>query len=186
MFNICQNCKKNQATIHLTDIHNNVKKEVHLCETCATEKGFNIKGAASLPQLLGIAAKKGAAASVTQPAKAPVDDPVCPRCGIKWSQFGERGRLGCPGDYQAFDSRLRHLIVNQIAPHVKNQETFHIGKRPGERRQDDELEQSIYSLEKRLHRAVAEENYESASALKSELDALRQRRAAGRAEKANA
>lgn len=178
---ICQICKKAPATIHLTDIHNNVKKEVHICESCAAEKGFNLQGAANLPQLLGLAAKKQPAAPA-QPVPTPVrpksvdKDLICLHCGLTWSQFGERGRLGCPHDYQTFDSKLRPLIANQIAHVDKEDKSFHLGKRPGPRQANDELEQSIRTLEKKLRQAVAEENYESAAKLKAELDRLRERR----------
>ena len=169
---ICQICKKAPATIHLTDIHNNVKKEVHICESCASEKGFNLQGAANLPQLLGLAAKKVAPA---QPAKTKSveKDLICLQCGSTWSQFGERGRLGCPNDYQTFDIKLRPLIAGQIAAGGAKGDSFHIGKRPGPRRPDDEREQQIRSLEKKLRAAVAEENYEAAARLKGELDELR-------------
>ena len=173
---ICQICKKAPATIHLTDIHNNVKKEVHICEACAAEKGFNLQGAANLPQLLGLAAKK----TVPTPqqaaqlkVKAIEKDLVCLHCGTTWSQFGERGRLGCAHDYQAFDSKLRPLIASQIAPGGKTLESFHVGKRPGPRQLDDERIQHMRSLEKKLRQAVAEENYEAAAKLKSGLDELR-------------
>lgn len=176
---ICQICKKNPATIHLTDIHNNVKKEVHICESCAAEKGFNLQGASNLPQLLGLAAKKNvqasakSAAAAAVKAKPPEKDLICPHCGITWSQFGERGRLGCPQDYQSFDIKLRPLIANQLAVNMTEQETFHIGKRPGPRQPDAEREKRIRGLVKKLRAAVAEENYELAARLKSELDGLR-------------
>lgn len=173
---ICQICKKVPATIHLTDIHNNVKKEVHICESCAAEKGFNLQGAANLPQLLGLAAKKAAPAaqqSAQARAKTPDKDLICLHCGSTWSQFGERGRLGCPHDYQAFDIKLHPLIANQIAQGGKHLERFHVGKRPGTREAQSEVEKSIRSLEKQLRQAVAEENYETAARLKNELDALR-------------
>lgn len=184
---ICQICKKNPATIHLTDIHNNVKKEVHICESCAAEKGFNLQGAANLPQLLGLAAKKGAAAAQSAPgkpqspaasgsgarAKTAEKDLVCPRCGTTWSQFGERGRLGCPHDYPSFDVKLRPLIANQLAVNAAEQESFHVGKRPGPRQPDAEREKRIRTLVKKLRAAVAEENYELAARLKAELDLLR-------------
>ncbi len=178
---ICQICKKKPATIHLTDIHNSIKKEVHICETCAADKGFNLQGASNLPQLLGLAAKKiipnpKQAAQVK--ARAAEDELVCPRCGMTWSQFSERGRLGCPHDYGALDPKLRMLIANQIAPHAQNRESFHVGKKPGVRRELDEVDTAIRSLEKRLRQAVAEENYDAAASLKAELDELRRKKTA--------
>lgn len=180
---ICQICKKKPATIHLTDIHNNVKKEVHICESCAVEKGFNLKGAVKLPHLLGMAAKNvmnmpQAQQLAKSKEKAGDQDLVCPKCGMTWAQFSDRCRLGCPHDYQAFDSRLRVLIGNQISPYAAAKETLHVGKNPGGKRPLSETELSIRSLEQRLRQAVAEENYEAAAGLKVKLDKLRKKKTA--------
>lgn len=175
---ICQICKKAPATIHLTDIHNNVKKEVHICESCAAEKGFNLQGAANLPQLLGLAAKKSANPAPKKPSQTKIkveNDLICLHCGTTWSQFNDRGRLGCPNDYKAFEPKLRPLIANQISANLKKQETFHVGKKPGPRREDS-MVHAVRALEKSLRQAVAEENYEKAARLKAELDELRQNR----------
>lgn len=172
---ICQICKKAPATIHLTDIHNNVKKEVHICEHCASEKGFNLQGAANLPQLLGLAAKK-MAPHIQQAAQMKVrtveKDLVCLRCGTTWSQFGERGRLGCPHDYEAFAEKLRPLIGGQISDGGAL-ERFHVGKKPGALRIDETRLEHMRALEARLRRAVAEENYEAAAKLKTGIEELR-------------
>lgn len=179
---ICQICKKAPATIHLTDIHNNVKKEVHICEACATEKGFNLQGAANLPQLLGLAAKKSAPGAPQTAGHGKIkaeNDLICLQCGTTWSQFNDRGRLGCPHDYQAFDTKLRPLIANQTAANLKNRDTFHVGKKPGAPRVDSTA-QTIRALEKSLRQAVAEENYEAAARLKTELDEVRKNRNAGK------
>ncbi len=183
---ICQICKKNPAVIHLTDILSKEKtaKEVHICENCAAEKGFNLKGAASLPQLLGLAAKKSAKPGVTtaapmggivtsQKSRPTEPDLVCQHCGLTWTQFGERGRLGCPHDYHEFEAKLRPLIANQMSGAVKDGENFHVGKRPGARAMRDDREAQVKNLVKRLRAAVAEENYEAAAQLKHELEALR-------------
>lgn len=175
---ICQICKKAPATIHLTDIHNNVKKEVHICEACAAEKGFNLHGAANLPQLLGLAAKKVGKHAPAQKAKAEEEELICLNCGTSWSQFSERGRLGCPHDYQVFDARLKNLISSQIAPNIRDGDAIHVGKKPGPRTESDEAGKAMRTLEKKLRQAVAEENYESAAKLKTELDAMRQQRRA--------
>ncbi len=177
---ICQICKKAPATIHLTDIHNNVKKEVHICESCANEKGFNLSGAANLPQLLGLAAKKMVPPSqkVGQAkAKARTQDRelVCPRCGTTWAQFGERGRLGCPHDYEAFAQKLRPLVAGQLSGARESAEPFHVGKRPGNGHRAEELLQHMRTLEQKLRQAVAEENYEAAAKLKTGIDELRNR-----------
>ncbi|HUW57720.1 MAG TPA: hypothetical protein VMZ92_13860 [Planctomycetota bacterium] len=37
---LCQICKKNVATVHLTEIIKDKKREIHLCEGCARKKGL--------------------------------------------------------------------------------------------------------------------------------------------------
>lgn len=168
---ICQVCKKEPATIHLTDIHNNIKKEVHLCENCAKEKGFNIQTAANLPQLLGLAAKKKME-SPRQPR--PVEeDLVCPVCGFKWSDFKNKGRLGCPNDYQAFGLKMHNLVASQLTPPSTPEDTFHVGKVPsGQTPVVDPVLAARRDLERRLRIAVAGERYEEAAGLKAELDKM--------------
>lgn len=39
----CNLCGLNEATIHLTEIVNDQMIEIHLCETCAEEKGTDFK-----------------------------------------------------------------------------------------------------------------------------------------------
>ena len=36
---LCEDCKKNQACVHLTQISNGQKEEKHLCQACAKEYG---------------------------------------------------------------------------------------------------------------------------------------------------
>ena len=40
---LCQVCKKNVATVHLTEIIKENKREIHLCEECAAKKGVAFK-----------------------------------------------------------------------------------------------------------------------------------------------
>ena len=47
---ICQRCKKQPATVHLTEILQNEKRERHLCEDCAREEGVAVKAQINLQQ----------------------------------------------------------------------------------------------------------------------------------------
>ena len=49
---LCQRCKKNPATVHLTDIVNNEKHETHLCDQCAQEENITIKSHTPINELL--------------------------------------------------------------------------------------------------------------------------------------
>lgn len=170
---ICQLCKKNPATIHLTEIktQNGVtnKKELHFCQACAAAKGLAMT-ATSLPHLLGQAVKKS---KQPQRRKEREEELTCPRCGLTWTQFIKRGRLGCPHDYEAFNTRLERMALDQLAPHCAPGGPFHTGKKAGPRTEEDQREIEIRMLEKRLKLLVAEENYEEAAVTKARLDELR-------------
>ena len=171
---ICQMCKKAPATIHLTDIHNNVKKETHLCEACATEKGINMHTAANLPQLLGLAAKKKIE-PLKQQVRDEANDLTCPVCGCKWSDFRNKGRLGCPNDYTAFNSKMKALIANQLVnAGITSSDLFHAGKvPPGTHPTPDATQLALRNLNRRLRQAVATEHFEEAASLKAEIDAIK-------------
>ena len=48
----CQSCKNNTATIHLTEITDGQRTEMHLCELCAQKKGLTVKTQIPLNELL--------------------------------------------------------------------------------------------------------------------------------------
>lgn len=174
---ICQVCKKNPATIHLTDIHNNVKKKAHLCEECAADKGFSMQTAASLPQLLGLAAKNKIADGPKPGGHAPEEDVLCPKCGYRWSDFKSKGRLGCPEDYRVFKEKLHPLIAGQVSA-APIADPLHVGKAPGRRGDPDPKRREIRRLECDLQCAVKEERYEDAAHIKAEIGRLREQGAA--------
>jgi hypothetical protein len=40
---MCDRCRNNEASVHLTEIIRGMHSEAHLCEKCAREIGFNTK-----------------------------------------------------------------------------------------------------------------------------------------------
>ena len=164
---ICQACKKKKAILHLTDIHNNKKTVLHLCDSCATEKGFDFQTTANLPQLLGIMAKK----KVVRPLPAD-GDVACGKCGIKWSDFRSRGRLGCPSDYDAFRSKLETMIFGTLANEMHGYQIRHVGKTPVSASDSSGICKRICFLEKNLKTAISKERYEEAAKLRDEIGVL--------------
>ena len=49
---ICQSCQQNPATVHLTEIVQQHKKETHLCEGCAKSRGVPFKAPFSVKEFL--------------------------------------------------------------------------------------------------------------------------------------
>jgi protein arginine kinase activator len=157
---ICERCHNAEATVHLTEIIKDVRSEVHLCESCAREIGFNSK-------ISGI----GSFMSVNQSDFADSDASVCPLCGTDDLEISENGRAGCPFCYTVFDSAFSALCGD--APYN--------GKVPGNRsetvRESVNAEPvrenpSIESLKIELDTAVQDERYEDAAKIR---DLIRER-----------
>jgi protein arginine kinase activator len=154
---ICESCKKQQATVHLTDIHDNEKKELHLCQACAQAKGISFQHNFSLPELLAeLTGGKGGADPETGSL-------VCEECGLSYNEFQARGRLGCPNDYQAFRKELLPMLERIHG------RTRHQGRAPG----GEGTRQELMDLQRRLRAAVEREEYESAAELRDRINHLK-------------
>jgi len=160
----CDKCNK-PATIHLTDIADGKKSEVHFCEECAMAEGL-VKAALPLTQLLqGLGIVQGPGGAIVKSAEPA--ELVCDVCGLSFSEFRQQGLLGCPHDYDAFSPSLEALVER-----AQEGASQHVGKVPrragsGQRRQTD-----ILRLRGALRAAVAQEEYERAAALRDEIKQL--------------
>lgn len=163
---ICQNCQQRQATVHLTEIEGATKKEVHLCEPCASTQGEPSGGPGvleKLQSLLNPGARAGSELAQT----------TCDVCGITYAAFRARGRFGCPACYAAFRSGVDPLL-DKI-----HGSTQHIGKVPTRLAATLEHAERLRGLRTDLDSAVASEAYERAAELR---DAIKQLEAANGSE----
>lgn len=163
--NPCQFCG-DPATVHLTDIVNKKKREMHLCENCARKQNL-IPDAPSpqlnLPALLQLLMNQLAPAAGS--ADSDEVDPAsltCPTCGLKYAQFRADGRLGCPEDYEAFYPSLVP-ILERVHRGVQ-----HLGKVPRSVRSRRNVEE-LDELKVQLSEAVAAEEYEEAARLRDRI-----------------
>lgn len=157
-----ENCD-NEATVHLTEIREGRKHEMHLCERCAAEKGLPGKAHFSISDLLaGIASQAQAQAQKAKRGK----ETVCPACGTALSQFQSSGRFGCPDCYLAFKDDVQGL-VEKI--HDSSQ---HVGKAPKRVSADVSLQKDIRQMQMELKRAVRREDYEKAAAVRDQIRRL--------------
>ncbi len=159
---ICELCKKRMASIHLTDIHNNVKRELHICETCAEDKGLLFKSNLALQQVIG------SLESARREEPATEEQAACDICGITWAEFRRKGRLGCPNDYEVFRPSLESLLGDIHAP-----ETRHRGKSPAESPDRRSLRRELMACQQDLRRAIESEDYEQAASLRDQLASLK-------------
>ena len=108
-----------------------------------------------LPQVLlrtaaGRRAEQRASWARSRRAKKPalLNQRECPHCGIKFVEFRNSGRLGCPHDYQEFREELLPLLENIHG------ETRHCGKTPRRLPQNKQTQSELIQLRKQLQQAV--------------------------------
>lgn len=154
---LCQNCKQNTANVHLTQIKNNVKMDIYLCERCAKEMtdsdvinpfGFNDL----LNGLFGNSIKPEPAVSLK-----------CNKCGMDYNDFLKASRVGCAQCYQAFKPKL-DPIIKRLHGNAE-----HHGKVPVRVSSNLDVSKEIDKLKKMLSDAVKNEEYEDAAKLRDKI-----------------
>jgi protein arginine kinase activator len=155
----CQRCKKTNATVHLTDIVKNEKRERHLCDQCAEQEGITIKTHTPINQLL--------TSFVLQQAGAQeLAGLTCEQCGTTFLEFRNSGLLGCPNDYDAFEKALLPLLERAHGEGA----THHVGKVPkGRTDETDHRQREKMRLRRELDQAIKREDYEAAARLRDEI-----------------
>ena len=86
--------------------------------------------------------------------------------GIKFVEFRNGGRLGCPHDYEAFREDLVPLLESVHG------EPKHAGKIPRHRPSPKRAHNDLASLRKKLQTAVDAEKYEEAADLRDRIKRL--------------
>ncbi|MGA2323618.1 MAG: UvrB/UvrC motif-containing protein [Sedimentisphaerales bacterium] len=156
----CEVCQSKEATIHLTEIADGVRTEMHLCEQCAQEQGVGTKSYIPLNELLSnLVGPKGE--ELAEPVES---EPVCPHCGYTLDKFREKAVLGCPNDYEVFEKQLSPLIKK-----AHDGATCHCGKVPAKMPTDSKKQLEIAQLRQQLDEAVRKEDYELAAKLRDKL-----------------
>jgi protein arginine kinase activator len=157
----CQKCTK-QATLHITEVVGEDQfEDLHLCEECANKYLYE-------PQQKGGGMKGGLAGGPVEESEeiGALGQRECPYCGIKFVEFRNSGRLGCPHDYQEFRDELTTLLENIHG------ETRHCGKTPRRQPQTRQTQSELIQLRKQLQQAVTKEAYEEAARLRDRIRQL--------------
>lgn len=159
---LCDNCLKNNASVHMTSFVNGQMQTLHLCAQCAIKK----KSVAVMPWLsfndFLSAFYEG---EETQDIK-------CEACGTTLSDFKKTGKLGCANCYTVFESNLQPVLKGI------HMNTVHTGKRPGDvvkavlGTEADSVQSQKDALKQKLREAVAVENFEEAARLRDEIALL--------------
>lgn len=142
-------------------------QKVDLCEDCAKQKGVNDPAGFSLADLL-----LGLGASQEMEQAGGGGELKCPSCGFTQADFKKAGRLGCAQCYQTFAEGLEQLLKSM------HKGIRHKGKVPIALRESQDLTDKLKQLQKKLEKAVSEENFEQAAQCRDEIKATRERLAA--------
>src|SRR3989338_6122569 len=102
---LCDICQKKQATVHLTEIVDEVMAELNLCEECAREKSIKMEQQFSLADLIGGLSDFGKQAEDLEKVRL-----SCQSCGLTYENFRKTGRLGCSDCYISFKRYLVSLL----------------------------------------------------------------------------
>lgn len=161
---ICNLCGLNQATIHLTEIINNQMVEIHICESCAQEKGTEFKTHFDVGDILSNFSDIGLLEEEAKKGKL-----KCSGCSITYDDFAKSGRLGCPECYQSFSKLLMPLIQRvQRASH-------HLGKKPKNIPTTTRNRHDLRQIQERLRKCIQMEQFEEAAKLRDEIKQIQEK-----------
>lgn len=170
----CTRCGK-EATVHdIKVVKGGIVSQIHLCEACAQSEGktqntmFPSAEEVANEALMQAAAAAGVPAGTSSAAAS--NRRVanqCPECGLSWDSFRQEGKLGCPGCYAAFESRLGPLLER-----AHEGGTHHVGKTPNRAKAEVDMGLRVQHLRKQLLDALSAEQYELAANLRDQITNL--------------
>ena len=157
---MCEECGKRPATWHLTDFVDGQPEQHDLCNRCYMRK----HGTSVLPSHLALAQLLAALA----PELTDMANRRCPVCGISYLEFRQTMRLGCPNDYEVFETALEQLLerIHGAAGHC--------GKVPSQAGKAASIRSRLRLLRRRQKKAVAVQNYELAAQLRDRISQLQE------------
>lgn len=173
---LCDICKKQKASVHLTEIINDEVTELHLCEDCAKTRGTQMQQHFGIADLLsGLMDFPIESTQKKEHIKL-----KCPSCSMSYSDFKKVGRFGCAQCYEAFKRALYPLLkrihgstrhIGKSPKKLPAKKTRLIETRPKPKPQINELEE----LKARLTKAIEREEFEEAAVLRDKIKALEKR-----------
>ena len=156
---LCDVCKKNPATVHLTEIIDDQMNELHLCEDCARHKSAAMEQQFGLSDLLAGMADSDKQGNESETLK----NLKCPNCGLTYADFKKIGRLGCSACYNTF-SRYLGPLLKRI-----HGSTQHTGKSPLKVTKALKREIGVQVLRNQLQKAIQAEAFEEAAKLRDQI-----------------
>ena len=162
---LCEKCHQKPATVHMQQIVNGAKTEMHLCQDCSAHMDSPISIEALFNGLLGSFLSMANDKQTT--SKFSVNYEPCPTCGMTYEGFkAAGGKLGCSGCYHVFSRELESILKNVQAS------TKHEGKFPQKYGRNMFQKREADRLRELMQEAVESENFEEAARLRDEVRSL--------------
>jgi protein arginine kinase activator len=157
---LCDECKKNEATVSYQLYENGHYIKLNLCAECAKKKNlFDYSSFhfidSNLKSQNDISSKKKY-----------LENKKCENCGLTFEDFRKIGKLGCSKCYRYFQEELKP-ILSRIHNSVQ-----HIGKQPIGSSEKLKNFEEIKKLKEQLQQALAAENYEQAIIIRDKINKL--------------
>lgn len=154
----CQVCHNERATVHITDIVNGDRREIHICQTCAQSKGIIYKFQLTVQEALqGLLSPKQAKLQREMQARK------CPGCGLSFQELQAKVRLGCSQCLDTFQEWIAQFVERV---HGASQ---HTGKTPPNLDHRRQRENRLLKLRREMEEAIRKEDYERAAQIRDQL-----------------
>jgi protein arginine kinase activator len=165
---LCDDCKKSQATVHLTEIVDDQMNELHLCDDCARKKSMQMEQQFGLSDLLAGLVDYGK--QISSPEKTPAPN-QCGHCGLAYEDFRKIGRLGCSECYAAFSRYLGPLLkrIHGAIQHTGKMPPGVPAEAPAPKSAVKAKPLDMAQLKERLQRAIEREEFEEAARLRDQI-----------------
>lgn len=159
---MCQNCNNKVASVHFTQIINDNKVEMHLCEQCAKDKGhFGMGAPLSINDFFtGLIGLGHSAPYIVSTPPQPV---VCDKCGMSYEEFQKTGKMGCSNCYEIYGDKLKPMLKRLHG----NAE--HHGKVPAVVQKALSASKKVDKLKEELKAAIQNEEYEKAAEIRDKI-----------------
>lgn len=182
---LCQNCGKNNANVRYTQIINGIKKEVMLCDECASKLGIDSISIPDFPinfkSFLGDFFNDYQENQLMPNLSNTITK--CKKCNMTYDDFIKTGMFGCEDCYDTFADPIDALLKNLHGT------ARHIGRIPGKRANNIKINEENQNnkeekndsnnkpnkvnkkeeLQQELEKAIKEERYEDAAKIRDKL-----------------
>jgi len=162
---LCDDCKKRTACMHITKIINNQKTEKSLCAECAKAAG-EISLSFDTQFYVHDFLKGMFNHGLFTDAQVVKEQDNCPECGMTYSDFNRKGKVGCSACYVTFGEQFDTLLKRIHGA------SCHTGKIPKRSGGTVKVRQQIKKMRQQLEQYVLNEEYEKAVVLRDEIRRL--------------